>query len=103
MIYVYLIGIFGCFIVGAFTPITWKRFSLIGFTLFLAFSTIGFIFFSLGSLVSIYDDWTLNHPNSRLQAIAFNKAPEWLVIGVFIIVMILALVSIAYNAVNLIT
>ncbi|TAN57489.1 hypothetical protein EPN15_03920 [Patescibacteria group bacterium] len=102
MIWVYVAGIMGSFAVGVFTPPAWKRFLLIGVILFLAFGFYGFLFFAAGSFVSLVDDYLLENPDSRIQSIVFNKVPEALMIGIFVIVAVLAIIAIVYRAVKLI-
>ena len=59
MIWLFTIGVVVCFAVGVFTPWTWKYFLLIGLVSFLTFGIYGFLFFTVGSLVSLIDDYLL--------------------------------------------
>ena len=107
MLYLYavsmiVIGMVGSCAVGLFTPPAWKRFLLLGFILFLAFGAIGFASFAIGSLISLIDDWRLDNSNPRCKPIVFNKVQEGLAVGVFMIVIIVAIISIAVKVFKLI-
>lgn len=103
MIYILFIGFVGSFAIGAFSRITVMRFLIIGVILYLAFGAAGILPFVAGSMISLYDDWLINHPNLKIGSIAFNRVPIWLVMGAFITTMVLAIIVIAYNLVKQLT
>lgn len=101
--FIYLAGVLGSSAIGLFVPPTWKRFLILGLILFLAFDLTGFVLFAIGSLISLVDDYYIRNPHPTIRPILYNKFSERLVQIIFLVEMVLAVISIAYKTIDILT
>lgn len=96
----YVVGVIGSCAIGLFMSPSLKSVLLFGNILTLAFGPLGLVFFLLGSLISFIDEWLFPDPSLKYQYIFLNKISSAIVDGVFMGVMILAIIIIVSKFIN---
>lgn len=100
---IYVAGVLGSAAIGLFVPPRWKRFLFFGIVLFLAFDWYGLIIYTIGSAISVADDYYITNPYLEIRPIIWGKVPESLVVASVLIEVVLVIISLAYKTISFLT